>query len=77
MSSLLTKPIVQHHLSRVSPIQPRDFPVTFITVSGWLLVDSSFVRLTWSERQNNDRPQVLEQGVLSLLVKQLRAYGGS
>ena len=28
MSSLLTKPIVQHHLSRVSPIQLRDFPLT-------------------------------------------------
>ena len=25
MSSLLTKFLVQHHLSRVSPIQPRDF----------------------------------------------------
>ena len=25
MSSLLTKPLVQHHLSRVSPIQLRDF----------------------------------------------------
>ena len=30
MSSLLTKPIVQHHLSRVSPIQLRDFPLDFI-----------------------------------------------
>ena len=28
MSSLLTKPLVQHHLSRVSPIQPRDNPLT-------------------------------------------------
>ena len=27
MSSLLTKPIVQHRLSRVSPIQLRDFPL--------------------------------------------------
>ena len=27
MSSLLTRPIVQHHLSRVSPIQLRDFPL--------------------------------------------------
>ena len=27
MSSLLTKPIVQHHRSRVSPIQLRDFPL--------------------------------------------------
>ena len=27
MSSLLTKPIVQHHHSRVSPIQLRDFPL--------------------------------------------------
>ena len=27
MSTLLTKPIVQHHLSRVSPIQLRDFPL--------------------------------------------------
>ena len=27
MSSLLTKPIVQHHLSRVSPNQLRDFPL--------------------------------------------------
>ena len=27
MSSLLTKPLVQHHLSRVSPIQLRDFPL--------------------------------------------------
>ena len=29
MSSLLTKPLVQHHLSRVSPIQLRDFPLGF------------------------------------------------
>ena len=28
MSSLLTKPIVQHHRTRVSPIQLRDFPLT-------------------------------------------------
>ena len=28
MSSLLTKPLVQHHLSRVSPIQLRDFHYT-------------------------------------------------
>ena len=27
MSSLLIKPIVQHHRSRVSPIQLRDFPL--------------------------------------------------
>ena len=27
MSSLLTKPLVQHRLSRVSPIQLRDFPL--------------------------------------------------
>ena len=27
MSSLLTKPLVQHHLSCVSPIQLRDFPL--------------------------------------------------
>ena len=27
MSSLLTKPLVQHHLSRVSPIELRDFPL--------------------------------------------------
>ena len=27
MSSLLTRPLVQHHLSRVSPIQLRDFPL--------------------------------------------------
>ena len=27
MSSLLTKPLVQHHLSRVGPIQLRDFPL--------------------------------------------------
>ena len=30
MSSLLTKPIVQHHRSRVSPIQLRDFPLGVI-----------------------------------------------
>ena len=29
MSSLLTKPLVQHHLSRVSPIQLRDFPLLY------------------------------------------------
>ena len=29
MSSLLTKPIVRHHLSRVSPIQLRDFPLHY------------------------------------------------
>ena len=28
MSSLLIKPIVQHHRSRVSPIQLRDFPLS-------------------------------------------------
>ena len=28
MSSLLTKSLVQHHLSRVSPIQLKDFPLT-------------------------------------------------
>ena len=28
MSSLLTKPLVQHHLSRVRPIQLRDFPLS-------------------------------------------------
>ena len=36
MSSLLTKSLVQHHLSRVSPIQLRDFPLPpniFITSS--------------------------------------------
>ena len=27
MSSLLSKPTVQHHHSRVSPVQPRDFPL--------------------------------------------------
>ena len=27
MSSLFIKPIVQHHRSRVSPVQPRDFPL--------------------------------------------------
>ena len=27
MSSLLTKPLVQHHLSRVRPVQLRDFPL--------------------------------------------------
>ena len=27
MSNLLTKPLAQHHLSRVSPIQLRDFPL--------------------------------------------------
>ena len=27
MSSLLIKPIVQHHRSRVSPVQLRDFPL--------------------------------------------------
>ena len=27
MPSLLTKPLVQHHLSRVSPIQFRDSPL--------------------------------------------------
>ena len=27
MSSLLTKPLVQHHLSCMSPIQLRDFPL--------------------------------------------------
>ena len=35
MSSLLTKPLVQHHLSRVSPIQLRDFPLeVFVEVFG-------------------------------------------
>ena len=27
MSSLLIKPLVQHHLSRVRPVQLRDFPL--------------------------------------------------
>ena len=31
MSSLLTKPIVQHHRSRVSPIQLRGFPLAVIS----------------------------------------------
>ena len=30
MSSLLIKPIVQHHRSRVSPIQLRDFPLAYL-----------------------------------------------
>ena len=32
MSSLLTKSLVQHHLSRVSPIQLRDFPLRLTQV---------------------------------------------
>ena len=34
MSSLLTKPLVQHHLSRVSPIQLRDFPLVIVSRPG-------------------------------------------
>ena len=32
MSSLLTKPLVQHHLSRVSPIQLRDFSLQLLVI---------------------------------------------
>ena len=45
MSSLLTKPLVQHHLSRASPIQLRDFPLPFARVKPIVVED------TWPFRQ--------------------------
>ena len=37
MSSLLTKPLVQHHLSRVRPVQLRDFPLKLLSIVGALV----------------------------------------
>ena len=44
MSSLLTKPTVQHHHSRVSPVQLRDFPLNLTWRAGASSIERSLTR---------------------------------